>query len=88
MFVNTMPRRNDISDDLREAIVAAHQSGKGYKVISQLFGVHHSTERKIIHKWKTFKTVTSLPRSGRRSKFTPSSDKKPKSYISDSAVLS
>ena len=29
--VNTMPRRKDISRDLREATVAAHQSGKGYK---------------------------------------------------------
>jgi len=39
---------------------ADHQSGKGYKVISKLFGVHHSTEGKIIHKWKTFKTAFNL----------------------------
>jgi len=43
-----MPRRKDISNDLREATVAAHQSGKGYKAISRLSGIHHSTERKII----------------------------------------
>jgi len=66
-----MPRRKDISNDLREAIVAAHQSGKGFKAISKLFKVHHSTERKIIHKWKTFKTAVNPPRSGRPSKFTP-----------------
>ena len=53
---------------------ADHQSGKGYKVISKLFGVHHSTEGKIIHKWKTFKTAFNLPRSERPSKFTPRSD--------------
>ena len=57
--VNTTPRRKDISNDLREATVAAHQSGKGYKAISKLFGVHHSTERKIIHRWKTFKSYIS-----------------------------
>jgi len=36
-----MPKRKDISNDLREAIVAAHQSGKGYKVIFKQFGVNH-----------------------------------------------
>ncbi|KAM3912509.1 uncharacterized protein RB166_019314 isoform 2-T2 [Leptodactylus fuscus] len=73
--VTKMPRRKEISNDLREAIVAAHQSGKGYKAISKQFEVHHSTVRKIIHKWKTFKTVGNLPRSGRPSKFTPSLDR-------------
>ena len=51
MCVNTMPRKTDISNDLREEIVAAHQSRKGYEAISKLSGVHHSTERKIIHKY-------------------------------------
>jgi len=46
---------------LREAIVAANQSGKGYKAISKQSGVHHSTERTIIHKWKTFKTAANVP---------------------------
>ena len=46
MCVNTMPRREDISNDLREAVVAAHQSVKGYKAINKLCGVHHATERK------------------------------------------
>jgi len=32
--------------------------------------LHHSTVRKIIYKWKTFKKVVSLARSGRPSKFT------------------
>ena len=53
--INNMLMRKDISNDLREAIVAAHQSGKGYMVISKQF--HYCTERKIFHKWKTFKTV-------------------------------
>jgi len=37
-----MSRRKNIQNHLREAIVAAHQFGKGYKVISKLFRVHHS----------------------------------------------
>ena len=39
MCVNTMPRRKDISNDLREADVAALQSGQVYKSISKLFDV-------------------------------------------------
>jgi len=30
--------------------------------------------KKIIHKWKTFRTVFNLARSGKSSKFTPRSD--------------
>ena len=36
----------------REAIVSPCQSGQS---------VHHSPLRKVIHKWKTFKTVANLP---------------------------
>lgn len=35
----------DISSGLREAIVTAHKSGKGYRVISKQSGVHRSTEQ-------------------------------------------
>ena len=57
--------------------------------------VHHSTVRKIIHKWKTFNTIGNLPRSGHPSKFTPRLDfamlreivKNSKSYTSDSTGL-
>jgi len=84
-----MPRRRDICHDLRETIVASHQSGKGYKAISKLFGVHHCRVRKIIHKWTTFKTAVNIPKSGCHS-FTPSvkTAKNPKSYISASTGLS
>ncbi|MED6285574.1 hypothetical protein CHARACLAT_030627 [Characodon lateralis] len=39
-----MPSWKYISKDIREAIIAVHQSGKGYKVISKLSEPHHSTE--------------------------------------------
>lgn len=38
----TVPRRKDISEDIRGVIVAAHQPVKGYKVISKQFWVHHA----------------------------------------------
>jgi len=69
-----MPRRKDISSYLREAISAAHQSGKSYKVTSEQFVVHPSTMAEKVHKRKTIKTVASFPRSGRPSKITPRSD--------------
>ena len=62
------------ANDLREVNVSAHQSGKGYKAISKVFGVHHFAERKIIHKRITFKIVASLLRSGCPGKFTRWSD--------------
>uniref|UniRef100_A0A4W6CXH4 Sleeping Beauty transposase HTH domain-containing protein n=1 Tax=Lates calcarifer TaxID=8187 RepID=A0A4W6CXH4_LATCA len=69
-----MPRRKDISNEVREATVAVHQSWRDYQAIFKQFKVHHFTVRQIIHKWKTFKTVVSLVRSGRPSKFTPRSN--------------
>jgi len=52
-----MPRRKDISDDLKETIGVAHQSGKGHKTMSKQFGDQHSTLRKVIHTWTTFATA-------------------------------
>ena len=51
VHVNIMPRRKDRSSDPRGATAAVHKSGK--------FGVHHFTTRKLIYKWKTFKTVVN-----------------------------
>lgn len=65
-------RRKTISSDLKETIVTAQQSGKGYKVISRQSEVHQSFVRKIIQKWKIF-TTTNLHRSGCSRKFTPMS---------------
>jgi len=46
-------------------------AGESYKTIFKEFKVHHSTVREIIHRWKTLKTIDSLPGSGHPSKFTP-----------------
>ncbi len=46
-------------------------SGKGYKAISEEFGLHKSTVRQIEHKWRKFKTAVNFLRSGRPIKITP-----------------
>ncbi|XP_073516509.1 uncharacterized protein [Phyllobates terribilis] len=63
-----MPRSKDFSEEVRRRVVEAHEAGKGYKTISKMCELHHSTVRKIIYKWKTFNTISSLPRSGRPTK--------------------
>lgn len=36
-----------ISEDLRKIVVDSHQVGKGYKTISEVFGVHQHTIRQM-----------------------------------------
>lgn len=65
-----MPRTKELSEELRKRIVDAHEAGKGYKFISKEFGLHRSTVRQIVYKWRIFKTTVTLPRSGRPTKIT------------------
>ncbi|XP_047213875.1 uncharacterized protein LOC124864964 [Girardinichthys multiradiatus] len=66
-----MPRRNEIPEGIRSKVVDMHNAGMGYKLISKSLEIHHSTVRKIIHKWIRFNTVATLPRSGRPTKKPP-----------------
>ncbi|XP_018090369.1 uncharacterized protein LOC108700862 [Xenopus laevis] len=66
-----MPRTKEIPEDLRQTVIEAHQAGKGYKTISKEFKLHKSTVRHIVHKWRQFNTIVTLPRSGRPAKITP-----------------
>ncbi|XP_036417725.1 uncharacterized protein LOC118801525 [Colossoma macropomum] len=66
-----MPRSKEISEDLRKKVVEAHQSGKGYKLISKALGLPKTTVRSILCKWKRFGTVGNRPRSGRPPKISP-----------------
>ncbi len=61
----------ETSEDLRKRVAVAHQAGKGYKVISKKFGLHKSTVRLIVYKWRKFKTIVTHPRSGPPTKITP-----------------
>ncbi|PAA51081.1 hypothetical protein BOX15_Mlig033219g1 [Macrostomum lignano] len=70
IHARTMPRGQELSVQLRNRIVAAYNSGDGYKRISAAFNVHVSTVRHIIAKYKQHGTTASLPRSGRLSKIS------------------
>ncbi|CAH2321100.1 ankyrin repeat domain 49 isoform X1 [Pelobates cultripes] len=65
-----MPRSKEISEHLRNAVIAAHQSKKGYKTIAKTLGLHLSTVRAIVYKWRRFNTTATLPRSGRPAKMS------------------
>lgn len=66
-----MPRSKEIPEDIRRKVVEAHESGKGYKLISKAIGLPKTTIRAILRKWKRFGTVVTLPRSGRPPKISP-----------------
>lgn len=63
MCVNTISKRKNISNRIKEATGAAHQCGAVYKVVSKQSKLHYSIVRKIIHKWKTLKVVANLRRT-------------------------
>ncbi len=66
-----MTRTKEILEDLRNSVVVTHQAGKGHKTISKEFGLHKSTVRHIVYKWRKFKTTVTLPKNGSPTKITP-----------------
>jgi transposase len=66
-----MPRSQQLSKYLRRHIIEMHKSGKGYISIAKDLGVHQSTVRQNVYKWRRFTTVAPLPRTGRPAKITP-----------------
>ncbi len=66
-----MPRSNELPEEFKEKVIFYHKAGKGYKSISKIMGLHKSTIRSIICKWKMLGTVMNLPRSGRPPKISP-----------------
>ena len=83
-----MVRSKELSEAFRKKIVAAYESGKGFKKISKEYKISHSTVRKIVYKWRTFKTTANMPRSGRPSKFTPRADRKMLKEVSKNPKMS
>ncbi|MBN3278438.1 KPRB protein, partial [Polyodon spathula] len=71
-----MSRSKEVSEDLRKTVIDAHQSRKGYKTICKDLGLHQSTVRQIVYKWRKFKTTVTLPRSGRPTKISPRTNRK------------
>lgn len=71
-----MPRSAELPEEFKEQIVLYHKAGKGYKSISKITGLHKSTIRSIIRKWKMLGTVMNRPRSGRPAKISPKMQRK------------
>ncbi|KAK3517192.1 hypothetical protein QTP70_000837 [Hemibagrus guttatus] len=66
-----MAKTKELSKDTRNKIVVLHQAGKTESAIGKQLGVKKSTVGAIIRKWKTYKTIDNLPRSGAPHKISP-----------------
>ena len=83
-----MARGKQLSEDMKQRIVAAHEAGEGYKIISKRLHLHISTVRNVIHKWKSHHTTTPLPRSGRPSKISQRATRRLVQLINDNPSIS
>ena len=59
-----MGKSKELSQDLRNQIVAKHENGIGYRRISQLLNLPVSTIGGIIRKWKQHHSTINRPRTG------------------------
>ncbi len=66
-----MSQTTEINDDLGKRVDVAHQTRTGYKTISKEFGLHKSTVRQIVYKWRKFTTTVTFVRSGWPTKISP-----------------
>ena len=74
MCVDSVLKRTDINNDPRGANDIAHLFGKGCEAISKQYGPSLSLLTIIIYTWKTFHTISGLPKSGFPTKVVPRSD--------------
>lgn len=66
------PHGRELTPDLRQKIISAHQKGRGYKTISKALLISKNTVAKIIQKFKKAGTPTiAQRRPGRPRKLTP-----------------
>uniref|UniRef100_A0A0E9WVM2 Sleeping Beauty transposase HTH domain-containing protein n=1 Tax=Anguilla anguilla TaxID=7936 RepID=A0A0E9WVM2_ANGAN len=67
-----MPRSKEIPEEReKKDLFEIYQAGKGYKAISKALGLHQTTVRAIISKWRTLGTVVNHPWSGWPAKIPP-----------------
>uniref|UniRef100_A0AAR2LWB2 Tc1-like transposase DDE domain-containing protein n=1 Tax=Pygocentrus nattereri TaxID=42514 RepID=A0AAR2LWB2_PYGNA len=59
-----MAKTKELSKDTRKKIVDLRQAGKNESTIGKQVGVNKSTVGATVRKWKTYKTIDNLPRSG------------------------
>ena len=58
------PRQNVNSSDVREAIIALHKEGKGYRASGKQLNLHPCSVELIVRKWKTSGYTVNCPRTG------------------------
>lgn len=59
-----MPKTKEHSSDVREAIIALHKEGKGYRAIGKQLNLHPCSVGSIVRKWKTSGHTVNCPRTG------------------------
>ena len=63
-------KTKELSKQVRDKVLEKHQSGMGYKKISQTLNIPRSTVKSIIKKRKEYGTTATLPREGRPPKLS------------------
>ena len=63
-----MAKTRELCKDIRDKIVDLYKAGMGYRTIGKQLGEEATT---IIRKWKKFKMMVNLPRSGAPCKISP-----------------
>uniref|UniRef100_A0AAY5L9B7 Transposase Tc1-like domain-containing protein n=1 Tax=Esox lucius TaxID=8010 RepID=A0AAY5L9B7_ESOLU len=66
-----MAKTKELCKDIRDKIVNLHKAGMGYRTIGKQLGEKATTVGAIIRKWKKFKMMVNLPRSGAPCKISP-----------------
>uniref|UniRef100_A0AAY5KN55 Sleeping Beauty transposase HTH domain-containing protein n=1 Tax=Esox lucius TaxID=8010 RepID=A0AAY5KN55_ESOLU len=59
-----MAKARELCKDIRDKILDLHKAGMGYRTIGKELGEKATTVGAIIRKWKKFKMMVNLPRSG------------------------
>ena len=62
--------RKDLTEVQRSAILAARAAGVPRKEVALDFGISPKTVTATVNRWETYKTLKSLPRSGRPEKLS------------------
>lgn len=71
-----MPKTKEISLDLRQRIIDAHNTGEGYTKLSKHFQVSRTGVRCIIRKFKESHKVQNMPGRGRKRKISKTLERK------------
>ena len=70
-----MEKAKEYSQDLRKSIIQLHKSGTSLGAISRQLEVPRSSVQTILRKYRDLGTTKTLPRSGRKSKLTPTDER-------------